>query len=103
MKKVYNSLAKTSKRDTLRPPPDVYLRSFLYLFYILIKLYYTNALSNQALSLAPDRIILLWRPRFLVSFMAQEQPFTILCASYKSLPLIFNLLSNYLCTLNSVF
>ena len=30
------------------PPSDVYVRSFLYLFYTLIKLYYTKALSDQA-------------------------------------------------------
>ena len=36
------------------PPSDVYVRSFLYLFYTLIKLYHTKALSDQASSLAPD-------------------------------------------------
>ena len=36
------------------PPSDVYPRSFLYLFYTLIKLYYTQALSDQASSLAPN-------------------------------------------------
>ena len=36
------------------PPSDAYVRSFLYLLYTLIKLYYTKALSDQALSLAPD-------------------------------------------------
>ena len=36
------------------PPSDAYVRSFLYLLYTLIKLYYTKALSNQASSLAPD-------------------------------------------------
>ena len=36
------------------PPSDAYVRSFLYLLYTLIKLYNTKALSNQALSLAPD-------------------------------------------------
>ena len=33
---------------------DAYVRSFLYLFYTLIKLYYTKALSDPASSLAPD-------------------------------------------------
>ena len=37
--------------------------SFLYLFYTLINLYYTKALSDQASSLAPDWISLLQRPR----------------------------------------
>ena len=41
-------------RGTLSAPCDVYVRSFLSLFYTLTKLYYTDALSDQALSLAPD-------------------------------------------------
>ena len=36
------------------PPSDAYVRSFLYLLYTSIKLYYTKALSNQASSLTPD-------------------------------------------------
>ena len=36
------------------PPSDAYVRSFLYLLYTLIKLYYTKALSDQASSLAQD-------------------------------------------------
>ena len=46
-------------------------RSFIDLFYTSVKLHYTKALSNQALSLAPDRIPLLQRPR-MVSFMAHR-------------------------------
>ena len=34
------------------PPSDAYVRSILYLLYTLIKLYYTKALSDPALSLA---------------------------------------------------
>ena len=45
------------------PPSDVYVRSFLYLLYTLIKLYYTKALSDLSSSLALDWILLLWRPR----------------------------------------
>ena len=45
------------------PPSDAYVRSFFYLLYTLIKLYYTKALSDQASSLAPDWILLLWGPR----------------------------------------
>ena len=42
----------TLKRGVLfLPPSDVYVRSFLYLLYTLIKLYYTEALSDQGLSL----------------------------------------------------
>ena len=50
------------------PPSDAYVRSFLYLLYTLIKLYYTKALSDPALSLAPDCIRLLWRPRIPASY-----------------------------------
>ena len=52
--RVYNSIAYTSKGGTLLPPSDAYVRSFLYLLYTLIKLYYTKALSNPASSLVPD-------------------------------------------------
>ena len=51
---VYNSIANTSKGILFLPPSDVYVRSFLYLLYTLIKLYYTKALSDQDLSLALD-------------------------------------------------
>ena len=52
--RVYNSIANTGKGVLFLPPSDVYVRSFLYLFYTLIKLYCTKALSDQASSLAPD-------------------------------------------------
>ena len=39
---------KTSRGVLFLPPSDAYVRSFLYLLYTLIKLYYTKALSNQA-------------------------------------------------------
>ena len=47
---------------------SAYVRSFLYLLYTLIKLYYTKALSDPASSLAPYWIRLLWRPRIPVSY-----------------------------------
>ena len=54
--RVYNSIATTSKGVLFLHPSDVYVRSSLYLLYtlIIIKLYYTKALSDQASSLAPD-------------------------------------------------
>ena len=52
--RLYNSIANTSKRVLFLSPSDAYVRSFLYLLYTLIELYYTKALSDQALSLAPD-------------------------------------------------
>ena len=60
------------------PLSDAYVRSFLYLLYTLIKLYYTTGLSNQASSLAPDWILLLQRPRIPASFMVQQQHFDFL-------------------------
>ena len=51
-KGVYNFFA--SKGILFLPPSVAYVRSFLYLLYTLIKLYYTKALSDQASSLAPD-------------------------------------------------
>ena len=52
--RVYNFIANTSKWVLFLPPSDAYVRSFLYLLYTLIKLYYTKALSDQASSLALD-------------------------------------------------
>ena len=52
--RVYNSIANASKQVLFLPASDVYFRSFLYLLYTLIKLYYTKALSYQASSLALD-------------------------------------------------
>ena len=77
--KVYNSIANTSEGALFLSPSDVYVRSFLYLFCALRKLHHTKALSHQALSLAPDWILLLWRPGSPASFMLQQRPFT--CAS----------------------
>ena len=68
-------LLKESRGAIFLPPSDLCVRSFLYLFYTLIKLSYTKVLSNQASSLAPDWISLLWRSRILASFMAQQQHF----------------------------
>ena len=63
----YNSISNTSKGVLFLPPSVAYVRSLLYLLCTLIKLYYTKALRDQASSLAPDRILLLWRPRTQVS------------------------------------
>ena len=73
--RVYNSIANTSKGVLFLPASDVYIRSFLYLLYTLIKLYYTKALRNQALSLAPDWILLLWRLRIPASFWCPATTF----------------------------
>ena len=73
--RVYNSIANTSKGVLFLPPSDAYVGSFLYLFYTLIKLYYTKALRDQASSLAPDWILLLQRPRILVSLRGPATTF----------------------------
>ena len=52
--RVYNFIAHTREGILFLLPSDVYVRSFPYLLYTLIKLHYTKALSNQASSLAPD-------------------------------------------------
>ena len=52
--RVYNSTANTSKGVRFLSSSDVYVRSFLYLLYTLIKLHYTKALSDQASPLAKD-------------------------------------------------
>ena len=69
--------SRVFSRGTLSASSDVYVRNFLYLFYNLIKLYYTKALSDQPWSLSLDWILLLWRPRILVSFVIQQQPFIL--------------------------
>ena len=73
--RVYNSIANTGKGVLFVPPSDAYVRSFLYLLYTLIKLYYRKALSDQASSLAPDWILLLQRPRILASFHGSATTF----------------------------
>ena len=67
-------MTNTSKGVLFLPPSDAYVRSFLYLLYTLIKLYYTKALSDQASSLAPDWI-LLWGPRILESLHGSATTF----------------------------
>ena len=60
---------------TLSTPFYVYVRSFLYLLCTSMKLYYTKALSDPASSLAPDWILLLWRPRTPASLHDSETTF----------------------------
>ena len=81
-------MANTSKRVLFLPPSDAYVRSFLYLLYTLIKLYYTKALRDQASSLAPDWILLLWKPRILVSLHRSATTFQ--CLVTKSCPTFVN-------------
>ena len=42
-----DSILKSRGRGTLLPPSDAYVRSFLYLLYTLIKLYYKLPLNFQ--------------------------------------------------------
>ena len=80
-----NIQLKTSRGVLFLPPSDAYARSFLYLLYTLIKLYYTKALSDQASSLAPDWILLLQGPRILVSRFNNNLSKLILLQMCKSL------------------
>ena len=66
--RVYSFIANTSKGVLFLPPSDVCVRSFLYSFYTLIKLYCTKALSDQALSLAVDWILFFRRLRIWCLF-----------------------------------
>ena len=68
-------MAKTSKGVFFLPPSDAYVRSFPYPFYTSVKLYCTKALSDQASSLAPDWILLFWRPRIPESFLGSATTF----------------------------
>ena len=54
------------------------------LLYTLIKLYYTKALSDQASSLAPDWILLLWGPRIPASLRDSTTTFHNLESILKS-------------------
>ena len=47
---VYNFIVNTSKWVLFLPPSDAYVRSFLYLLYTLIKLYYTKAERSSLIS-----------------------------------------------------
>ena len=67
----------TRKGVLFLPSSDVYVGSFLYLVYSLIKLYYTKALRNQALSLTLDWIFLLWKPRIPASLSDSAATFQI--------------------------
>ena len=72
-------MLKTSKGALFLPLSDVYVGSFSYLFYTLIELYYTKALSDQALSLALDRTSLLQRPKIPALFTAHTDNLSLLC------------------------
>ena len=74
--RVYNFIANTSKGVLFLPPSHAYVRSFLYLLYTLIKLYYTKTLSDQASSLAPDRIFSSGGQESRCLRVIQQQPFT---------------------------
>ena len=78
---IYNIQLKTKRGVLFLPPSDAYVRSFLYLLYTLIKLYYTKALSDQASSLAPDWILLLRGTRIPVYSCDSTTTFQTLSAN----------------------
>ena len=73
---VYNLIVNTSKWVLFLPTSDAYVRSFLYLFYTLIKLYYTKALSDQASSLAQIEFFSSGGQESRCLRVTQQQPFT---------------------------
>ena len=74
--RVYNFIANTSKGILFLPPSDAYVRSFLYILYTLIKLYYTKALSDQASSLARIEFFSSGGQKSWSIYMIQQQPFS---------------------------
>ena len=62
--RVYNFIANTNKGVLFLPPSDAYVRSFLYLLYALIKLYYTHTkrkkITNSSKVLLTTKVILLY-------------------------------------------
>ena len=75
--RVYNSIANTSRGVLFLPPSDVYVRSFLYLLYTLIKLYCTKALSNPSLSLAQIEFFSSGGQELQHLCVIQKQPFIL--------------------------
>ena len=74
---MYTAIANTSKGVLFLPPSDIYVRSFLYPFYTLIKLYCTKALSDQASSLAQIEFFSSGGQESQSLFMGQQQPFIL--------------------------
>ena len=68
-------MPNTSKGVLFLPPSDAYVRSFLYLLYTLIKLYYPKALSDQALSLARIEFFSSGGQESWGLWVVQQQPF----------------------------
>ena len=68
---LYNIQLKTRRGVLFLPPSVAYVRSFLYLLYTLIKLYYTKALRDQNSSLQNSSPPGAKNP----SVMTQQQPF----------------------------
>ena len=81
--RIYNSSANTSKGVLFLPPSDAYVRSFLYLLYTLVKLYYTKALSNQACLWPWIEFFSSGGQESRRLFMVQQQPFNPL--DYKEI------------------
>ena len=72
---LYNIQLKTSRGVLFLPPSDAYVRSFLYLLYTLIKLYYTKALIKP--HLWPRIEFFSSRGQESQRLFVQQQPFTL--------------------------
>ena len=55
---LYNFIVNTSKWVFFLPPSDAYVRSFLYLLYTLIKLYYTHTHTKREVCIQKSVILL---------------------------------------------
>ena len=54
--RVYNFIANNSKWVLFLPPSNTYVRSFLYLLYTLIKLYYTHTKKKFLIQNSSDKL-----------------------------------------------
>ena len=80
--RVYNFIANTSKGGTLLPPSDAYVRSFLYLLYTLIKLYYTHTHTHKKEFFPSIRLIFC-----IYSLLVYSEDMILLLFSYSVLPM----------------
>ena len=74
--RVYNSIANTSKGVLFLPHSDAYDRSFLYLLYTLIKLYYTKLWAIKPRLWPQVEFFSSGGQESQCLFMVKQQPFT---------------------------
>ena len=72
LKPVCFRLLKTFIRGTLLPPSDAYVRSFLYLLYTLIKLYYTHTQKKPSLIMKIEFKYSVWSDFTISTFLIKN-------------------------------